>query len=124
MGVYMNTSNWPLRVTARWYKVSLSGFSTVIDVICVNDTVYSFCKSVVSNKTLEQYWRNGGNLIADRIEEIMESGDPYNVLHILQKRTPDWICGPFLCECGSEKIYGPNNTLHSHWCPKHPERKT
>lgn len=23
------------------------------------------------------------------------------------------------CECGSDSVYGKNNTLHSHWCPKY-----
>lgn len=28
------------------------------------------------------------------------------------------IGGDTKCECGSEKIYGVNNHIHSHWCPK------
>ena len=27
------------------------------------------------------------------------------------------------CECGCDKVYGPNNKLHSQWCKKYKKEK-
>jgi len=107
------------QITARWNKVALSNYPKgIIDIIQVNNEYYGCVEPGVPNEDVEDLWDLGEPIILDRVDDIMNSGDPYGVLHIIQKRTPDWDINATKCECGSDNVFGPSNAAHSFWCPK------
>jgi len=104
------------KVTARWIGVSITNAEHYDDIVELNGKYYLFVGSYLSNSEIEKDNFDMPDGIEESTINLLETyGDYYGILPILKNRKPDWTP---ICECGSDSIYGPNNSIHSSWCPK------
>jgi hypothetical protein len=121
---YWYGENMTHKITARWVGVSLAGFIHTKDIIEIDNRYYSIVDQDLDNNYLEREWVKEPYLLehSSTVEAITALNDPMGVLKVIQNRNPDWVCFEYyqiFCECGSDKVYGPNNCCHDRWCPKY-----